>query len=340
METKIDFVIPWVDGSDPEWRAQKALYANEDPNADGRDARYRDWDNLHYWFRSVETFTPWVNRIHLITWGHLPKWLNTEHPKLNIVRHQDYIPQSYLPTFSANGIELNIHRISGLAEQFVYFNDDMFVLRPLGPEFFFRKGLPCDTAAMNPLSTMELSGKSRDERIFYFSYNDMQYLNRQYSKRECISAAPHKWYSVRYGSFLLRNLLLAAWPRFVGFVDFHLPQAYLKSSFVKAWEDASDILHETCLRPIRTDHDVNQWLIRYRQLAEGRFCPARPVKDASFMLGAGDDRAMQVIRRQEKPMICLNDSGVITQEDYELEKERLKAAFQTILPNPSSFERT
>ena len=118
---KIDFVIPWVDGSDPEWLAEKRIYKPDMPD----DAvRYRDWDILRYWFRGVEKYAPWVNKIHFITWGHLPEWMNPECKKLNIVNHRDYIPEKYLPTFSSHTIELNIHRIKGLSQQFIYFNDD------------------------------------------------------------------------------------------------------------------------------------------------------------------------------------------------------------------------
>ena len=138
---EIDFVMPWVDGSDPAWREEflkyRALQAPQGEPAcdtgtaagavDASEERYRDWDTLRYWFRGVERFAPWVNRIHFITWGHLPAWLDTAHPKLHVVRHADYIPSPYLPTFNSCPIELNMHRIEGLAEHFVYFNDDTFL---------------------------------------------------------------------------------------------------------------------------------------------------------------------------------------------------------------------
>ena len=143
---KIDFVIIWVDGGDPEWQAEKSKYQSDTENTDTRSIRYRDWDNLQYWFRAVEKYAPWVNKIHFVTWGHLPSWLDTTNPKLNIVNHKDYIPPEYLPTFSSHTIELNLHRIEGLAEQFVYFNDDMFLNKPVRPDDFFKNGLPCDTA--------------------------------------------------------------------------------------------------------------------------------------------------------------------------------------------------
>ena len=101
---KIDFVIPWVDGNDPAWQEERRKY-KPDTGADASAARYRDMGILKYWFRAVEAYAPWVNRIHFITWGHLPEWMNTDHPKLHIVNHKDYIPAEYLPTFNANPIE-------------------------------------------------------------------------------------------------------------------------------------------------------------------------------------------------------------------------------------------
>ena len=112
----IDFVITWVDGNDLEWKREKvARLGHTDMdisvNADDRKERYRDWDNLRYWFRGVEKYAPWVHKIYFVTCGQKPDWLNENHDKLVLVNHEDYIPHEYLPTFSANPIELNFHRI-------------------------------------------------------------------------------------------------------------------------------------------------------------------------------------------------------------------------------------
>ena len=129
----IDFIITWVDGNDQVWQEEKAKYSGK-TTGDDRAKRYRDWEFLQYWFRGIEQCAPWVNKIHFVTCGHLPLWLNTEHPKLNIVNHKDYIPEQYLPTFSCRPIELNLHRIPGLSDNFVYFNDDMFLFQPVKQE--------------------------------------------------------------------------------------------------------------------------------------------------------------------------------------------------------------
>lgn len=150
-EEDIDFVITWVDPEDPEWIAEKALYT--DTNANNTDnVRYRNWDTLRYWFRGVEQYAPWVHKIFFVTYGHLPQWLNTRNPKLNIIKHSDYIPGAYLPTFNSHVIENHMHLIPGLSDRFVYFNDDMFIVRKTHPTDFFKQGKPCDSFVLNALT--------------------------------------------------------------------------------------------------------------------------------------------------------------------------------------------
>ena len=332
--TNIDFVVAWVDGSDPAWQQKKAKALGA-PETDDRIQRYRDWDILRYWFRAAESFTPWVNNIFFICDQDPPKWLNQSHPKLKIIRHEDYIPQEYFPTFSSHTIELNIHRIQGLSEQFVYFNDDMHIIRPLKPDFFFKKGLPRDSALLNPIPNTEL--RKQEGRIFTVPLNNTEYLNRDYIFRDCVKKHPMKWLTLRYGKSAFRNFFLMVWPRFVGFDELHLPQAFLKASLEKAWEQDRDILDETCHHPIRSDRDVNHWLVRYRQLAEGTFLPRKPIKNAVFQLEDQTTPWLDMIRKQEKPMICLND-GPLTGGQFEQVKQNLQEAFRSILPEKSAFE--
>ncbi len=151
MEDAIDFVIVWVDGQDDRWRKQRAAFQTEISKGDDSEERYRDWGLLRYWFRGAERFAPWVRKIHFVTWGHIPLWLNVNHPKLHIVKHEDYIPKEFLPTFNSHVIEMYLHRIKGLSERFVYFNDDMFMIRPLCQTDFFKGGKPCDMLAFQPV---------------------------------------------------------------------------------------------------------------------------------------------------------------------------------------------
>ncbi len=44
---KIDFIITWVDGSDPEWLSEKEKYSPP-LMSDSGVFRYRDWDTLRF----------------------------------------------------------------------------------------------------------------------------------------------------------------------------------------------------------------------------------------------------------------------------------------------------
>ena len=61
----IDFVIIWVDGNDKQWQAEKAKYDGKTVTNANSEVRFRDWDNLQYWFRGVEKFAPWVIKFTL-----------------------------------------------------------------------------------------------------------------------------------------------------------------------------------------------------------------------------------------------------------------------------------
>ena len=336
-DQQIDFVLAWVDGSDPEWQRRKAQIVG-DLSTDERVLRYREWGLLPYWFRGVEKFAPWVRKIHFICDQEPPAWLNTDHPKLHIVRHEDYLPDAYRPAFSSHPIELNMHRIPGLSERFVYFNDDMYLVSAISPEDFFRHGLPVDNAVMNPISTADLKVAEYENRILYYLFNDVQYLNRRYDLYECIRKHPQKWFSPVYGKYLRRSLMLLPWQRFLGFLVGHLAQPFLKQTFVKAWETDADILDATSRRHLRDDHDVNQWLLRMFQLAEGNFTPGKPTEKTFFILTENNDEIIRVITGQKKPMICIND-GNVSEEAFPRVQAEICGAFAQILPERSHFER-
>ena len=53
----------------------------------------------------------------------VPSWVDRS--VVNVVLHKDIIPERFLPTFNSTTIEMFMHRIPGLGEEFLYFNDDM-----------------------------------------------------------------------------------------------------------------------------------------------------------------------------------------------------------------------
>ena len=337
---KIDFVLPWVDGGDPQWQTERKRYdADRAGAADGdanNDCRYRDFGLLRYWFRSVERFAPWVNRIFFVTCGQKPDWLNESNPKLRLVRHDEYIPADCLPTFHSNTIELNLHRIPDLSEQFVLFNDDVFLLHPLSPAFFFRGGLPvipCDLGIPRWLGNTNIS------RIV---------LNNSGVLKQCIDVDKAVWRnigkftSVRALGFAraAKNIASFAVNRVVIPGTFgHLAHAHLKSTFGEIWRAQPHVLETTSRSRFRSDDCVNHWLACAWDLFSGRFHPANEKRRGLFIMIDEADlpRICGVIRKQTFPQICLNDK--ISGPELEKCLAEVAEAFEELLPERSSFEK-
>lgn len=139
---EIDMVFSWVDGSSTEFQRQRAAQLSEYVVGEGDDgpARYRHVDELRYALRSVHMYAPWVRRIFIATDSPRPAWL-LDHPKVTVVRSEEFFADpSVLPTHNSHAVEAQLHRIDGLAEHFLYSNDDMFFGRPVRPELFFSPG--------------------------------------------------------------------------------------------------------------------------------------------------------------------------------------------------------
>ena len=140
----IDVVYTWVDGDDEDWLAARdaritGLGGTPSARAGGA-SRYRSRDELRYSMRSLHLFAPWVRRIHLVTAGQVPAWLDTTDDRIRVVDHRDILPADALPTFSSHAIETRLHNVPDLADHFIYVNDDVFLARPRRPEHFFTPG--------------------------------------------------------------------------------------------------------------------------------------------------------------------------------------------------------
>ena len=328
----IDFVITWVDMNDPEWQAEFSKYVHNGQNTKNgiSKARFRDNGFLKYWFRGVEKFAPWVRKIHFVTSGQKPEWLDLNNPKINLVCHKDIIPQQFLPTYNSVVIERYIHKIPGLAEHFVYFNDDFYIINNVPEERFFRNGLPCDIAVFdyNP------SWSQWYKRI----NNNIRIINRHFDKREVMALHHDKWFDKSYGFKARWNYLLKPYGKFITLRVPHNAQPYLKTTFEEVWAAAGKELTETSSNKFRALTDYTPELFRTWQICRGNFQPYNTYKDTKmFPLMIRPKQAVRAIYRQSYTLICLNDNVHIP--NYDLVIGNIKNAFQHILPEKSSFER-
>ncbi|WAC58014.1 stealth family protein [Gordonia sp. SL306] len=138
----IDLVFSWVDGSSQEWQAQRAkrMQSHVVGEGDDSEARFRQIDELRYALRSVHMYAPWIRRIFIATDSPKPAWLSDD-PRVTFVRSEEFFADpSVLPTHNSQAVESQLHRIPGLAEHFLYSNDDMFFGRSVSPQMFFSPG--------------------------------------------------------------------------------------------------------------------------------------------------------------------------------------------------------
>lgn len=147
---EVDVVIPWVDGSDRRHAAKLQAYLGRMPGKTPKAAkttRYSDMGEIEVCVASILRFTPWVRRIFIVTDNQRPRFLNDNLPqaikdKITLIDHVDIFKgyESLLPVFNSLAIESMIWRIPGLAEKFIYMNDDFVFLKPTGKDVFFKEG--------------------------------------------------------------------------------------------------------------------------------------------------------------------------------------------------------
>eukprot|EP01087_Luapelamoeba_hula_P016073 TRINITY_DN4908_c0_g2_i3.p1 TRINITY_DN4908_c0_g2~~TRINITY_DN4908_c0_g2_i3.p1 ORF type:complete len:1115 (-),score=138.63 TRINITY_DN4908_c0_g2_i3:111-3455(-) len=163
---EIDVVFTWVNGSDPKLKLAltqarqdaglipKVDIAANNGTANGTKSvteakksdvdsmsRFVDNEELRFSLRSIERYAPWVRNIYIVTNGQIPYWLDLSHPRIKIITHEMiFTNKSHLPTFSSPAIECHLHRIPGLSQKFLYFNDDTMLGLPVWPDDFYTTG--------------------------------------------------------------------------------------------------------------------------------------------------------------------------------------------------------
>ena len=334
----IDFVVTWLDSSDEVWQKEYFKYKGEYSTGDQSESRFRNWDFFRFWFRAVEKYAPWVNNIYLVTNGTYPKWINNHNPKLVLVNHKDYIPVQFLPTFNSCTIELHMHRIPGLSEHFVYFNDDCFINGHIDPDYYFRKGLPCDNNKETILNT-PIYDKDFKFGIYPSLLTNIGVINANFNRWITVKSSLKKWFGPHLGiQGILTSVMLGRQRRFVGFNWRHLEQPFLKSIFEEAWEKSNDILEKSCTR-FREEITINPYFFRYWQFASNRFYPMKFNRSKQFRVRRYKAQAIvDAINNEQIKSVCINDTTFCSHEDYLYLKDLFIQAFEKKFPHKSAFE--
>jgi hypothetical protein len=309
---EIDLVYLWVDGSDPEWQARKRAFTGEGTGSGETTskARWSDNEELRYSLRSAQMYAPWIRRIFIVTDGQTPAWLDTSNPRVQIVNQNDILPPEALPCYNSAVIEYFLYRIPGLAEHFLYANDDMFFGAPTEPDDFF-------TPSGLPLVRLKCKVAGKLRRVVKKALK----IGFGYYRRSLFRAARE---------------VERVTGRYYSSIPHHGIDAYRRSDNRHVAEDVfRDEVSAMLPHHTRSEGDLQRVALSLWALAVGRALKRYVHKSESVRIGVQKPDYMAVIRRYSPLLFCLNDSQRATDDD----RRRIRPFLESLFPTPSSFEK-
>lgn len=309
----IDIVYLWVNGNDPAWQAKRntLIGKTEENSPINCKGRYADNDELKYSLRSIERNAPWIRKIFIVTDNQIPTWLDTTHPKIQIVDHTEIMPAESLPCFNSSLIEHFLYRIPGLAEHFLFANDDMYIYKEVTPYNFF-------TSSYLPI--IRLTRKPFRKIRWFWREKVCKKPLKNYSKMiDRSSRLVEKKYGIYHTGMPHHNI-----------------DAYLKSDYQRIVE--LDFVYEFSANNqnhMRSDNDVHRSIISYAALAEKRGLLHYVTQDESMLVRIHKKNDYKKLKNKGPLFFCMNDSEYASDNDRKKSKEMLELLF----PQKSQFEK-
>jgi hypothetical protein len=313
----IDVVYTWVNSADPEWRAAKNTWADrqhiESPSSENEE-RYLDRDELRYSLRSVWAYAPFIRNVFIVTAGHVPEWLVSDHDRIRVVPHAEIFPNSgELPTFNSHAIEACLHRIPDLSENFLYFNDDVFLCRETNIDAFFTKsGL-----IKSRFSPTHFAAMSKPKQ----------------------TAIPTDWASYNAGQLIARDFGL----RFDRKLS-HVPIPMKRSLLQEIEARYPESIAKTREARFRSASDLAlpSMLAHYYGIANGNAVEWAGTNGECVYIDTGRhdfQSKLETITRTDPSFVCLNVTGTHTDIDLDTQAVLLRDYLQRRYPVASVFER-
>ncbi|MFJ8601679.1 stealth conserved region 3 domain-containing protein [Streptomyces shenzhenensis] len=308
----VDAVYTWVDGDDPAMAAKRRAHqAHSDNPIAPREtgaSRYTSHDELRYALRSLEMYAGFVRHVYLVTDSQLPGWLDPGAAGLTVIDHRDILPGDALPVFNSHAIESRLHHIPGLSEHYLYFNDDVFVNRPVRAEHFFHG----NGIARIPLSPLKLG-----------------------------VGAPHPLEPAPNSAGKnAREVIRRFHGRYVTHKSLHTPHPQLLSVMREMESLAIEELERTSYSRFRSITDVApaSTLHHHWAIATGRAVPAE-YRFRYIQLGTPDmqRRLDRLAAGEEVDFFCLNDVETAP-ESRAAARTAMRAFLERKFPFPSRFE--
>ncbi|WP_327658565.1 stealth family protein [Streptomyces sp. NBC_00483] len=307
----IDVVYTWVDGDDPEWQHRRAVYGEGGYHSESANAaRYISRDELRYSLRALEQNAPWVRHVYLVTDRQRPGWLNERHPRITVVDHSEIFHDSAaLPTFNSHAIESRLHHIKGLSEHFLYFNDDMFLGRPVTPaDFFLSNGMT--RTFLSPSQVPQWERTLGDRPVDAAGKNNRRLLLDNFG-----SAIVQK---IRHAPYALRRSVLQE-------IETEFAEAHWNTSMSR-FRSADDI-------------SIPSSLYHYYAYFTGRAIPSEITFAYLDLARPEIQRRLGILlARRDRQAFCINDT-LSDGRDVVRQTVMLNKFLQAYYPVPSPFER-
>lgn len=292
----MDAVITYVDGNDPVWKQDYEKYTN----VPVMEKRFRDWGTLKYLLRGIESRMPFIRNVYLVVShpSQVPAWADPS--QLKIVLHKDIIPAEFLPTFNCNPIEMHLHCIPGLDEEFLYFNDDMFPVGECRPTDFFREGRPV---------------------IGYYRH---LFASGMYKK-------------ICRNSDRLARKALGMKPSCFFTRPQHICSPMLKSRCEEVYAMVEDEIRKTSASRTRTADNLNQYLFLDYMNYKGLVINEK-ISNKHFSVSvASPDSIRRFLNDPTRNLVCINDVR-LSEKRYEELRGAIHEAFESAFPDKSRFE--
>ena len=293
----MDVVITYVNGNDPVWKQDYEKYTN----VPVMQKRFRDWGTLKYLLRGIENRMPFVRNVYLVVShpSQVPEWVDRKN--LEIVLHRDIIPEEFLPTFNCNPIEMHLHRIPGLDEEYLYFNDDMFPVGDCKPEDFFRNGRPV---------------------IGYYRH----FIAGNMYKKICRN------------SDRLARKALGLKPSFFFTRPQHICSPMLKSQCEELYSMVEEQVRRTSASRTRTENDLNQYLFLDYMNYKGMVIREK-ISNKHFSVSVASPESLEAfLRKPDRNLVCINDVH-LSESRYEALHDAILNAFESVFPIKSKYEK-
>jgi hypothetical protein len=308
----IDAVFTWVDGDDSAMAAKRRAHQERSDNViaprETGASRYTSHDELKYALRSLEMYAGFIRHVYLVTDSQIPDWLDPDAEGLTVVDHREILPAEALPVFNSHAIESKLHHIPGLSEHYLYFNDDVFINRPVRAEHFFHG----NGIARIPLSPLKLG-----------------------------VGAPHPLEPAPNSAGKnAREVIRRFHGRYITHKSLHTPHPQLLSVMREMESRGIEELERTSYSRFRSTSDVApaSTLHHHWAIATGRAVPA-DYRFRYVQLGTPDmrRRLARLAAGEDIDFFCLNDVDTAPEA-----RSAVQAAIRTFLerkyPFPSRFE--